>query len=70
MVHWSNHILFDLKCSNREKRELDRIVFPDDPYGIEPNLQHSLRVAQVFYDVLVARRAARREAKTDDEKVE
>ena len=70
MVHWSNHILFDLKCSNREKRELDRIVFPDDPYGIEPNLQHSLRVAQVFYDVLVARRAARREAKKDDEKVE
>ena len=55
--HISNRIIFDMPCSEQKKHEFDTKIFPADPYGNkEPDLGRDKRLAQVFFDVLEARR--------------
>ena len=68
MTHFENRIIFDLPCTEREKREFEVKVFPDNPYEKEPDLQFDRRIAQVFYDVMQARKAQRHADDQDDEK--
>ena len=60
--HWTNRIMFDLPCNERDKDEFDRKVFPTTPYMMEPDLQFHIRIASVFHDVLAQRMEKRKES--------
>ena len=62
LCHWTNRILFDLPCCERDKDEFDRKVFAADPYMMEPDLQFQMRIARVFHDVLEERMEKRKES--------
>jgi hypothetical protein len=60
--HWTNRIMFDLPCNERDKEEFDRKVFTENPYMMEPDLQFHIRIARVFHDVLEERMDKRKES--------
>jgi len=58
--HWDNRILFDMPCTEQRKHTFSTQIFPKDPYfGREPDFGKDKRIATVFWDVLVERRATR-----------
>ncbi len=68
MVHWDNWIVFELPCTEREKRQVEEIWHDDMMDPREPNLQRDSNIARLFFDVLVERKAHRRASRMDDEK--
>ena len=68
MVHWQNWIMFELPITEREKREVEAIWHDDMMDPRPPCLQRDSRIARVFYNVMLERKARRRQARMDDEK--
>ena len=70
LTHWDNRIIFDLPCSEQQKRTFDDVWLNGFNEMREPNLSRDRAIAQVFYDVLAFRRANRREQRMEEEKTQ
>ena len=68
LTNWNNRIIFDLPCSEQQKRTFDKVWHDGFADIREPNLSMDRAIAQVFYDVLKTRKRQRRELIQDDEK--
>ena len=68
LSHWDNRIIFDLPCSEQARRTFNLIWHDGFAEMREPDVARDRSIAQVFYDVLLARKRQRHADAQDDEK--